>query len=248
MLNPLIHIQFYGYNAFKVEEGNIRLIIDPGRNLKWNKLNSLVPKQEWDTDHIFITHEHDDHSDFAIKIANRSEANIICHKNLKQKFSKKIPNDRIIGLNPDKRLTLNGLTIRTFPVLHGNVTIRIFKRKFQISRKRCSSLGFVITLPDKKHLLNLGDTIFLPEWTDNPPFKHPDIMMVPTGGQMTMDVQEASDLVEVVQPKVVIPCHYQWYILFYKRKTDVSPLKQICEENNILFKEMIPGEKWIYQS
>lgn len=245
MLNPLIHIQFYGYNAFKIVEGNLRLIIDPGRNLKWNKLNSLIPKQEWDADHIFITHEHDDHADFAIRIAKQSGANIICHKNLQPKFSKRIPDNRVIGLNPDKNLTLNGLTIKTFPVLHGNVTIRKFKRQFQISPKHCSSLGFVITLPNEKCLMNLGDTIFLPEWTDNPPFKHPDIMMVPAGGQMTMDVQKASDLVKVVQPKVVIPCHYQWDILFYRRKTDISPLKQTCEGNGILFKEMARGEKLI---
>ncbi|MFX1516878.1 MAG: MBL fold metallo-hydrolase [Promethearchaeota archaeon] len=240
----MIHIQFFGYNAFKVREGNLRLIIDPGRNLKWNKLNSLIPKEEWDVDHILITHEHDDHADFATKIAKRAGANLICHKSLHPKFSKKLPDNRVIGLNPDKELTLNGLTIRTIPVLHGNVTIRIFKRKFQISPKKCSSLGFFITLPNEKCLLNLGDTIFLPEWANNPPCIHPDILMVPAGGQMTMDVQEAADLVKVVQPKAVIPCHYQWHILFYKRKIDVSPLKQICEENDILFKEMIPGGEW----
>ncbi|MFX0124634.1 MAG: MBL fold metallo-hydrolase [Candidatus Hodarchaeota archaeon] len=75
-LGLLTQIQFYGYNAFKIEEGSLRIIIDPGRNLKWNKLNSLIPKQEWDADYIFITHEHDDHADYAIKIAKRTGASI----------------------------------------------------------------------------------------------------------------------------------------------------------------------------
>lgn len=247
MLNPLIHIHFYGYNAFKVKEGNLRLIIDPGRNLKWNKLNSLIPRQEWDTDYIFITHEHDDHADFAIKIAKQTEASIICHQNLQPKYSKKLPNNRIIGLNPDKKITINGLTIRTFSVLHGKATIRILKRNFTISPKQSSSLGFLIALPNVS-IMNLGDTIFLPEWRYKPPFKHPDILMVPAGGQMTMDVQEASEFIKVVKPKVAIPCHHQWHILFYRRKTNTFPLKQICKDNNILFKEMLPGEKWTYQS
>ncbi len=92
----------------------------------------------------------------------------------------------------------------------------------------------------------MGDTIFLPEWKDNPPSNHPDILMIPTGGQMTMDPEEASEFVKIVQPKVVIPCHYQWHILFYKRKSDVSSLRKTCKEKKIIFKEMMPGEKWVY--
>jgi L-ascorbate metabolism protein UlaG (beta-lactamase superfamily) len=242
----LIHIQFFGYNAFKIEKGSTRLIIDPGRNLKWNKLNSLIPKQEWDTDYIFVTHEHDDHADFAIKVAKETGADIICHKNLQQKYSKKLSKNRVFGLDPDKKTTINGFTIRTFSVLHGKATIRIFKKNLTISPKESSSLGFIIILPDIS-IMNLGDTILLPEWKDNPPFTQPDILMVPAGGQMTMDPEKASEFVLAVQPKVVIPCHYQWHILFYRRKTDISPLKQACEENNILFKEIVRGEKWSYQ-
>ncbi|UCG00330.1 MAG: MBL fold metallo-hydrolase [Candidatus Heimdallarchaeota archaeon] len=240
----MTHIQFFGYNAFKIQEDDLRIIIDPGRNLKWNKLNSLIPKQEWDVDYIFITHEHDDHADFAIKIAKHSDAKIICHMNLQPKYSKKLPKDRVIGLNPDIKTTLNGLVIETFSVLHGKATIRILKRKFTISPKS-SSLGFSIFLTEKS-LMNLGDTIFLPEWKDNPPPKHPDILMIPTGGQMTMDPIEASEFVKVVKPKVVIPCHYRWHILFYKRRSDISLLRKTCEENDIIFKEMIPREKWEY--
>jgi len=244
LLNPLTHIHFYGYNAFKIVDGSLSIIIDPGRNLKWNKLNSLIPKQEWDGNYIFITHEHDDHADFAIKIAKHTGAHVISHKTLQTKYSKKLSNNRTIGLYPGEKTTLNSITIKTFQVLHGKVNIRILKKQFKISPPKCSSIGFIISLQGKS-FMNLGDTVFLPEWKHNPPFKHPDVLMVPIGGQMTMDPQEASDFVKIVKPKIVIPCHHQWHILFYRRKTDVSSLKKTCEENDIIFKEMVPGEKWV---
>ncbi len=224
-------------------EDKLEILIDPGRNLKWNKLNSLIPKQEWNGDYMFITHEHDDHADFAIKIAKHTGAQIICHKDLQAKYKKKLPNDRIIGLNPGEQTTLNGITVKTFLVLHGKVTFRFFKKNFTISPSGYSSIGFIIVLPNKT-IMNLGDTIFLPEWENNPPMKHPDILMVPAGGQMTMDPQDAAKFVKAVKPKIVVPCHYRWHILFYKRKIDVSPLRKICEDHNIVFKEMVPGEKW----
>ncbi len=62
--------------------------------------------------------------------------------------------------------------------------------------------------------------------------------MIPVGGQMTMGPQDGVDFVEFVQPKMVIPCHYNWDILFYKRKTDVSNLRNLGEKMDILFKEM----------
>jgi len=241
----LTQINFYGYNAFKILEEGLSIIIDPGRSLKWNKLNSLIPRKEWDTDYIFITHEHEDHADFVIKIAKCTGANIICHKNLQIKYSKNLSNNRVIGLNPNEKIELNNITIKTFSVIHGKVTIRIFKKSFSISPPKCSSIGFIINI-QKKIFANLGDTIFLPEWNYNPPFMHPDILMIPAGGQMTMGSQEAADFIELVQPKMVIPCHHKWDILFYKRKTDVSNLRELCEEKNIIFKEMFPGERWVF--
>ena len=238
-----MQIQFYGYNAFKIVEDKFGIFIDPGRNLKWNKLNSLIPKQEWNGDYLFITHKHDDHADFAIKIAKQTGAQIICHKELQPYYSKKLSDNRIIGLNPGEKTIVNGISVKTFLVLHGKVNFRFLKKNFTISPSASSSIGFIIVLRDKT-IMNLGDTIFLPEWENNPPMKHPDILMIPAGGQMTMDPLDAAKFVRVVEPKIVVPCHYRWHILFYKRKVDVSPLRKACEDKKIVFKEMVPGEKW----
>jgi L-ascorbate metabolism protein UlaG (beta-lactamase superfamily) len=46
--------------------------------------------------------------------------------------------------------------------------------------------------------------------------------MVPIGGMMTMDVDDALRAVEVIAPKSVIPMHHNWDILFYHRPADVT--------------------------
>ncbi|WP_455140729.1 MBL fold metallo-hydrolase [Candidatus Hodarchaeum mangrovi] len=135
-------------------------------------------------------------------------------------------------------------TIRTFSVIHGKVTIHIFKKFFTISPPKCSSLGFIFSI-QKKLLINLGDTIFLAEWKLDPPFKNPDILIIPVGGQMTMGPQNRVDFVELAHPKMVIPCHYNWDILFYKKRTDISNLRKLCEKKDILFKAMSPCEQWV---
>ena len=55
-------ITHFLYNAFLIEENDIKLAIDPGQNLWMFKLESLIPKSEWPTiTHVFITHGDPDH-------------------------------------------------------------------------------------------------------------------------------------------------------------------------------------------
>ena len=65
--------------------------------------------------------------------------------------------------------------------------------------------------------MNLGDTLLhAKEWQS---IKAPDVLMIPIGGKVahnTMDVEEAVQAVKVIQPKLVIPCHYNCPGLFTK--------------------------------
>ena len=38
---------YYGYNAFVVESAGKTIILDPGQNLHWRELNSLIPCEIW---------------------------------------------------------------------------------------------------------------------------------------------------------------------------------------------------------
>ena len=242
--NSNITLKFFGYNAFVLENKNIKIVIDPGKNLKWNKLNSLVPKKFWNNiDVILVTHEHDDHADYVKSIVQKSEALIICHKDLEKKFSKYINSDKIKGLLPGEEIELSYMKLNTFKTVHGKVHMKIWKKKMTFIPKN-SPLGFFFSVSSIT-FMNLGDTIFIPEWKQNFPYPNPDYLMVPAGGIMTMDAKESAEFVRLIKPKKgVFPCHYQWDILFYKRRVDLSILRDTCNELDILYHELLPGESF----
>ena len=76
------------------------------------------------------------------------------------------------------------------------------------------SIGFKITIGNKT-VVNLGDTLLQKEWAG----LKPDVLMIPIGGREvrnTMNESEARDAVRLIEPKMVIPCHYKCDFLWRK--------------------------------
>ena len=69
------------------------------------------------------------------------------------------------------------------------------------------SIGYRITI-GRRTLINLGDSLLRDEWAG----LRPDVLMLPIGGPgnktWTMDVAEALEAVKIIEPELVIPCHY----------------------------------------
>ena len=62
----------------------------------------------------------------------------------------------------------------------------------------------------------MGDTLLMDSWHE----MSPDVLMIPIGGREvhnTMDEKEALEAVRIMQPKLVIPCHYNCAALFSKK-------------------------------
>ena len=61
---------YYGYNAFVMEGVGKTILIDPGQNLHWHRLDSLIPCQIWpQADLILVTHGDADHAEYAPQVA-----------------------------------------------------------------------------------------------------------------------------------------------------------------------------------
>jgi L-ascorbate metabolism protein UlaG (beta-lactamase superfamily) len=71
---------------------------------------------------------------------------------------------------------------------------------------------------DNKIIVNLGDTLLHEkEWKT---IRNPDVLMIPIGGKAvhnTMDEKEALRAVKIINPKLVIPCHYNCPAFFTKQ-------------------------------
>lgn len=212
-------LTYYWYNAFVIEGEGKTIILDPGRDLHWRRFNSLVPHLTWEqASLILVTHGDEDHAEYAPQVARASSAAIICGPELAEQWRRK--GLTVVSVAPGEAVQVNGISIRGMPTQHGGLTSTLLGRTFTFkpSRVGLGAVGFWFTL-EGKSVLNLGDTLLLEEaWRG----LRPDVLMIPIGGMMTMDVEAALRAVEVIAPRVAMPVHYNWDILFYHRPADVD--------------------------
>ncbi len=239
-----MEIKFYGYNTFIIKTSDKTLAIDPGADLYFFRLKSLIPKNLWkDITHLFITHGDPDHHWYTDRVAKASNAAVICNKSMVKKdngnelmlgprdkglaFTKIINNLHTISVG--ETVELDGMKITGVKSEHGPITFKIgpFSRTLYPGpneRMGYGSIGFNIFV-DNKNIVNLGDTIFHDsEWGI---IENCDVLMIPIGGKIphnTMDETEALQAVKSIKPKVVIPCHYNCPALFSKKYNPADDL------------------------
>lgn len=190
-------LTYYGYNAFIIEGEGQTIILDPGRDLHWRRLNSLIPRQLWErADLILVTHEDTDHAEYAPQAARASGAPIVCGPALAERWRRK--GLTVVSVAPGKTVEVSKIPIRGVPTQHGGLMFTLLGRTFTFKPGRVGlgAIGFLFTL-EGRSLLNLGDTLLLEEaWRG----LRPGLLMIPIGGMMTMDVEAALRAVEVIAP------------------------------------------------
>jgi L-ascorbate metabolism protein UlaG (beta-lactamase superfamily) len=213
-----MRITYYGYNAFIIEGGRRTIFLDPGQDLHWRRLNSLVPRRAWGrADLILVTHGDADHAEYVHQVAEASGAPIVCGSALAGRWLRK--GLTVISLDLGQTVEAAGVSVQGVPVQHGGLGATLLGRSFSFKPAPVGkgAVGLLFGL-EARRLLNLGDTLLLEgAWRG----LRPDLLMVPIGGMMTMDVDNALRAVVAIEPAMVIPVHYNWDILFYHRPTDV---------------------------
>jgi len=230
-------ITHYLYNTFLIEAEGKKIAIDPGGLfLYYFRLTTLIPKTEWhDITHIFITHGDPDHYWHADRVAEASGAAVVCNRSMLWHADGKdlmlgprskgvvfnTPMNNLHPIDVDETITLDGMSITGTKSTHGSLIIKlgpISKKMIPGPDERIGwgSMGFNFTLENKR-LVNLGDTLLhTTEWES---IVAPDVLMIPIGGKEahnTMDENEALEAVRTMQPRTVIPCHYNCPGLFSK--------------------------------
>lgn len=215
------------YNAFLLEEGKARVVIDPGQNLWIFALRSLIPKEEWPTvTHIVITHGDPDHHWQSDRVAAASGAHVVCGIGLTtvrngetlvvdprgRGLTSWVPFERLHPLDVGEAIELDGVKFEAVTSVHGPIAVPLFGFTFRQEpgpgeRVGLGSMGFLITIGNKT-ILNLGDSLLLADWEG----LRPTVLMLPIGGfgqnTWTMDVDDAIQAVELIDPELVVPCHY----------------------------------------
>jgi len=152
-----------------------------------------------------------------------------------------VPFENLHALDVGESAVLDGVSIEAVRSEHGPIAVPFLGLTFRAQpgpdeRVGLGSMGFKITIGETS-VLNLGDSILLPEWRG----LSADVLMLPIGGlgqnTWTMDVEDALQAVNRIDPELVIPCHYSVPFLWKKKfavaddarfKRDVEALGKRC--------------------
>lgn len=176
----------------------------------------LINEEKHDADIIFITHNHYDHMDIDSINKVKNDQTIIVAPNSMEEVINQIEFFDYIFLSPYDMVNIDNIAIKAIPAYNNNKPFH---------PKENNWLGYVITYNNEIYYI-AGDT---DKTSDNEQVKC-DVALIPIGGHFTMDVQEASELLRIINPKIVIPTHYGSII---GDKDDAKRLKEILSDTNI---------------
>ncbi|GAB6136779.1 MBL fold metallo-hydrolase [Thermococcus prieurii] len=198
---------WYGHACFWIETNGVKILIDPYPEVDDDRIGEV--------DYILITHEHTDHYGKVELLSRLRDATVIGPK---QVYLMAVADGvtKVREIEAGQTIELeNGVKVTAIYVEHPSSQY---------------PLGYLIE--GDKRLLHPGDTYA------GPVFQRlrgkVDILLVPISGRSTANAREATQIVEDVRPRVVIPMHYGVY-------NDADPSKLVEELRKrrvwVLFKE-----------
>jgi L-ascorbate metabolism protein UlaG (beta-lactamase superfamily) len=176
------NIHWYGQSAFRIEDGQKQIYIDP-----WKLPDGKLPK----ADVIFITHAHFDHlSQDDITQIRKEGTVLVAPKDVAAQLKGTV---KIVA--PNQSLKVAGIKVATVPAYN-------LKKNFH--PKANNWVGYILTLSNGETIYHAGDTDFIPEMKS----LKVDVAMLPCGGTYTMNAKEAAEAANTFKPKIAIPMHY----------------------------------------
>ena len=191
---------YYGHSCFLIQDQNTRLLIDPYLT---ENAGIHIDVQQIKADYILLTHAHRDHLGDAIVLAKQNDATIIAPHEL-------------AGYCENNRCKTHSMNIGgscAFPFGKVKMTIAHHSsgvktgQNFSYMGNPC---GFLVTISGKT-LYHAGDTGLFGDMKLIGELHCIDVALLPIGDRYTMGIDDAVKAADFLQPKVVVPMHYNTF-------------------------------------
>ena len=220
-----LKFRWNGHACFDIEnqETGKKLIIDPF--LEGNPVAKLK-KDEVKADVVVVTHGHSDHVGDAPYISIKNKAPLVTMVELAWILGEKNEGLQIHDINFSGSVEVGGIKITAVPALHSSSYDGMY----------AGNPGGMILDFNGFKVYHAGDTGVFSDMELIGKMYKPDVALLPIGGHYTMSPQEALKAVELINPKMAIPMHYN---TFPAIKQDPLLFKSLVEKSTKT-KVMIP--------
>lgn len=173
------------HSSIKIQK-NKTIYIDPFR----------IENSLHDADFVFITHSHYDHfsTEDIVKIARDNTVFITVLETKSDLELMGVLENQIIFVKPNNEYKVNGIKFKTVPAYNKNKNFH---------PKENNWVGYIIELNGTKYYI-AGDTDNISEIQNI----ECDVAFLPIGGKYTMNAEEAAELANRINTKVIVPIHY----------------------------------------
>jgi L-ascorbate metabolism protein UlaG (beta-lactamase superfamily) len=224
-------LTWYGHATLGLETGGYKLIIDPFFN---GNPAAPVSAEQVAADFILISHGHGDHIGDAVTIAKRTGATIISNVEISGWIRKQ-------GIEKTHGQHLGGGFRHPFGYL--KLTLALHGSGLPDGSYGGNPAGFLLTTNDDKKIYMAGDTGLFGDMKligeDGL-----DVAVIPIGDNYTMGPDDALRAVKLLEPKMVIPIHYNtWDLVAQDPNLWATRVEKETNAKAIVLK---PGESCVF--
>lgn len=222
----MVKVTWLGHAAFSLEDGKHTILIDPF--LTGNPLSPVAANQV-KADFIVVSHAHGDHLGDTISIAQRTGATVISNYEIATYCQNQGVNAHPLHIGGGRLFPFGRLQLT--PAWHGS--------SFPDGTYGGTPAGLLFWIGGKV-IYHAGDTGLFGDMKligDRYPL---DLAILPIGDNFTMSPDDALYAVQLLQPKIVVPIHYNTFDII--AQDPASFRSRVEKETRSQCRVLQPGE------